>query len=161
MDLFRAEAISVIGRWCVEGDEQGITRIYTPHEAARTTPGEPPRAVATGVQQLDEYFAGQRRDFRVQLHPVKSTIFQREVWAALRNIGYGEVRTYGEVASAVHRPRAGRAVGNANHANPWPILIPCHRVVAANGLGGYGGGGYGGGGDTKRFLLELEGVDYF
>jgi O-6-methylguanine DNA methyltransferase len=88
------------------------------------------------------------------LATVKATSFQRDVWAALCDIPYGEVRTYADVAAAVQRPRATRAVGNANHVNPWPIVVPCHRVVAMHGLGGYGGG------DTvKRYLLHLEGVD--
>jgi len=89
------------------------------------------------------------------LATTRATEFQRDVWNALVDIPYGEVRTYGEVAESVNRPRASRAVGNANHVNPWPIFVPCHRVVATNGLGGYGGG------DTvKRYLLSLEGVHY-
>ena len=77
------------------------------------------------------------------------------MWGALRKIPYGQVRTYGEVADSVGRARAHRAVGNANHANPWPIVVPCHRVVSTEGLGGYGGGG-----NVKRYLLDLEGVHY-
>jgi methylated-DNA-[protein]-cysteine S-methyltransferase len=69
----------------------------------------------------------------------------------LEAIPFGQVATYADVAAAVGRPRAARAVGNANHANPWPIIIPCHRVVAATGLGGYGGGI-----EVKEFLLDLE-----
>jgi methylated-DNA-[protein]-cysteine S-methyltransferase len=92
----------------------------------------------------------------VKLSPVTATKFQHEVWKALERIPYGQVRTYSQVASAVKRPRAMRAVGNANHANPWPVIVPCHRVVAKDGLGGYGGGE-----PVKRFLLELEGVSLF
>jgi O-6-methylguanine DNA methyltransferase len=91
----------------------------------------------------------------VKLRDVEATPFQHEVWSALCDIPFGEVRTYAEVAGAVGRPRAARAVGNANHANPWPIIVPCHRVVAATGLGGYGGGER-----VKRYLLGLEGVSY-
>lgn len=96
---------------------------------------------------------GQRRHFDVPLVSVEATDFQRDVWEALVEIPYGEVRTYGDVAISVDRPRASRAVGNANHANPWPIIVPCHRVVSSTGLGGYGGGD-----EVKRFLLNLEGV---
>ena len=110
--------------------------------------------VATAARELEEYFAGTRKTFNVPLASVPSTDFQRDVWAALVEIPYGEVRTYGEVALSVNRPRASRAVGNANHVNPYPILVPCHRVVASTGIGGYGGGGE----RVKSFLLELEGV---
>jgi methylated-DNA-[protein]-cysteine S-methyltransferase len=77
------------------------------------------------------------------------------VWNALSEIPFGEVRTYGDVAAAAGRPTAVRAVGNANHVNPWPIIVPCHRVVAKSGLGGYGGGE-----EVTRFLLDLEGVHF-
>jgi methylated-DNA-[protein]-cysteine S-methyltransferase len=107
------------------------------------------------VKQLEEYFGGTRREFDVHLATERATEFQRDVWNALVEIPFGEVRTYGEVAESVERPRASRAVGNANHANPWPIFVPCHRVVATTGLGGYGGGD-----DVKRYLLDLEGVHY-
>jgi methylated-DNA-[protein]-cysteine S-methyltransferase len=86
---------------------------------------------------------------------VNATAFQHDVWAALLTIPFGEVRTYADIAVAVNRPHATRAVGNANHVNPWPIIVPCHRVVAKAGLGGYGGGE-----EVKRFLLDLEGVHY-
>jgi methylated-DNA-[protein]-cysteine S-methyltransferase len=109
--------------------------------------------VKDAATQLEQFFAGERRDFHVQLSPVAATEFQHDVWHALEGIPYGQVRTYSQVASAVKRPRAMRAVGNANHANPWPVIVPCHRVVAKGGLGGYGGGE-----NVKRFLLELEGA---
>ncbi len=86
---------------------------------------------------------------------VSATPFQRDVWDALVAIPYGEVRTYGEVARSVNRAGASRAVGNANHVNPYPVVVPCHRVVASTGLGGYGGGA-----EVKRFLLELEGAAF-
>jgi O-6-methylguanine DNA methyltransferase len=108
-----------------------------------------------GAQQLREYFHGERQSFRVPLADLSATPFQLYVWAALCDIPYGEVRTYGEIAAAVQRPKAARAVGQANHVNPWPIFVPCHRVVAKNGLGGYGGGD-----KVKRFLLDLESVHY-
>lgn len=151
MTPFIVNVPSPVGPWGVEGDERGVNRILMPHERARATRGEAPGAVAEGASQLGEYFAGTRRRFRLTLADATATNFQRDVWRALEAIPYGEVRTYAEVAEAVGRPRAARAVGNANHANPWPIIVPCHRVVASHGLGGYGGGE-----DVKRFLLALE-----
>ncbi|MHB1088821.1 MAG: methylated-DNA--[protein]-cysteine S-methyltransferase [Acidimicrobiales bacterium] len=146
---------SPVGAWGVEGDERGVTRICLPHERGASSRGRAPRPVAVAAEQLEHFFAGERRTFRVDLGVAPSTPFQRDVWDALCTIPFGEVRTYAEVAIMVDRPLAARAVGNANHANPWPVIIPCHRVVAANGLGGYGGGD-----DVKRYLLGLEGVRY-
>jgi len=143
---------SPVGAWGVAGNEAGLTRIYMPHEPFTPTVGDV-SCVTAAATQLTDYFAGVRRTFEVELAPVPATEFQRDVWRALRAIPYGEVLTYGEVAAAVRRPNASRAVGNANHANPWPVIIPCHRVVASTGLGGYGGGV-----DVKRYLLGLEGV---
>ena len=103
------------------------------------------------ARQLAEYFEGRRRDFDLPLAPA-GTQFQREVWAALREIPYGQTRTYGQIACAVGRPRACRAVGMANNRNPLPIVVPCHRVVGASGaLVGYAGGL-----EVKRQLLMLE-----
>ena len=102
-------------------------------------------------RQLDEYFAGTRRtfDFPYRLH---GTPFQEAVWAALREIPYGETRSYKDIAEAIGHPKAFRAVGMANHANPIFIAIPCYRVIGASGsLVGYGGGL-----EMKRALLELE-----
>lgn len=143
---------SPIGTWGVEGDEHGVTRVYMPSEKGASSRGTAPRCVVDAAVQLEQFFQGKRKDFDVVLRDVESTQFQREVWDALCAIPYGQVRTYAEVARAVRRPRAARAIGNANHANPWPVIVPCHRVVAASGLGGYGGGE-----DVKRYLLDLEG----
>jgi len=143
---------SPIGHWTVEGDDDGITRIWMPSERLRATRGPVAKPVSRVAEQLAEYFAGRRRSFDADLH-VEGTDFQVDVWLALTDIPYGEVRTYGEIASAVRRPHAYRAVGNANGKNPFPIVVPCHRVVASSGIGGYAGGL-----DIKRFLLALEGV---
>ena len=117
--------------------------------------GEPAEADTAVLRQCEEelaaYFAGKLRTFTVPLGPV-GTPFQLSVWEALRQIPYGETRTYGEIAAAVGRPKAVRAVGQANHVNPLPIFIPCHRVVGKGGaLTGYAGGL-----DLKRALLALE-----
>lgn len=101
--------------------------------------------------QMDEYFAGVRREFSLPL-ALHGTEFQRAVWEAIRRIPYGEVRTYGETAWMAGYPRAARAVGTACRKNPVLLLVPCHRVVAADGIGGYGGRP-----DIKRALLRLEG----
>jgi O-6-methylguanine DNA methyltransferase len=111
--------------------------------------------VEDAARQLEEYFRGEREVFDVLLDEPPATQFQRDVWSALRSLPYGATATYAEVAALTGRPRAARAVGNANHANPWPVLLPCHRVVASHGIGGYGGGEH-----LKRFLLALEGVTY-
>jgi len=107
-------------------------------------------AAIRAVGELAEYFSGKRRRFSVRLN-AEGTRFQQAVWAALRDIPYGEVRTYGEVARTIGRPQAVRAVGGACHTNPCLIFTPCHRVVAAHGLGGFGSGV-----ENKRRLLALE-----
>lgn len=102
-------------------------------------------------EQLLAYLAGELRDFDVELAPV-GTPFQAEVWAALRRVPYGTTTTYGALAAAIGRPSAVRAVGAANGRNPCCIVVPCHRVVGADGsLTGYAGGL-----GTKRLLLDLE-----
>lgn len=114
--------------------------------------GEPdPGLFGAAIDQLEAYFAGERATFDLPLAAV-GTAFQRAVWDALRQIPYGETASYGEIARRVGRPGASRAVGLANGANPISIVVPCHRVVGADGsLTGYGGGL-----ERKRFLLDLE-----
>ena len=104
------------------------------------------------VEQLGEYFAGTRTSFDLPLRPTGTT-FQKSVWAALCQIPFGQTISYGELARRVGNPSASRAVGMANGRNPIAIVIPCHRVIGANGsLTGFGGGV-----EVKRMLLELEG----
>ena len=103
------------------------------------------------ARQLEEYFAGSRRDFDLPLAPA-GTPFQQEVWLALRKIPYGQTHSYKDIACAIGRPKACRAVGMANNRNPLPIVIPCHRVVGVSGaLTGYAGGL-----EIKDALLRLE-----
>ena len=102
--------------------------------------------------QFSEYFAGARRDFTLPLY-LNGSPFEMRVWKALLKIPYGETRSYGEIAVACGNPKAARAVGQAVHRNPLPIIVPCHRVVGASNLGGYAGGL-----EVKRFLLRLEGA---
>ena len=107
--------------------------------------------LAAAARQLDEYFDGQRQAFDLTVE-LAGTPFQRRVWEALRGIGYGETVSYGELAGQLGQPTAARAVGLANGRNPVSIIVPCHRVVGADGsLTGYGGGL-----DNKQHLLELE-----
>jgi methylated-DNA-[protein]-cysteine S-methyltransferase len=102
-------------------------------------------------RELDEYFAGTLQDFTVPLSPRGST-FQKQVWQALSEIPYGETTSYGKVAASIGHPDGARAVGVANGQNPIPIIVPCHRVIGADGsLTGYGGGL-----DAKRWLLDHE-----
>lgn len=108
-------------------------------------------AFADAAEQLEEYFAGERTEFDLELNLV-GTAFQRRVWAALLTIPYGQTRSYGQIAAQLGAPKASRAVGLANGHNPISIIVPCHRVIGANGsLTGYGGGL-----NRKRVLLDME-----
>lgn len=112
---------------------------------------DPPDETRGIRRQLEEYFAGRRKEFEADLVP-RGTDFQKAVWKAIREIPYGETRSYAEIAERIGKPRAYRAVGQAASKNPIAILIPCHRVVGSDGsLTGYAGGA-----DLKTRLLELE-----
>jgi O-6-methylguanine DNA methyltransferase len=114
---------------------------------------ESPNLLRPYKEQLDEYFSGLRREFTFPLD-LRGTDFQLACWRSLLAIPYGETRTYADIARAVGKPNAFRAVGMANNRNPVAIVVPCHRVIASDGtLCGYGGGL-----DVKRKLLELEGA---
>lgn len=133
-------------------DEQGRLEELGFRESSR----ESPRISNDVRKQLDEYFAGRRREFTIELAP-KGTAFQIAVWNELLKIPYGDTISYSELALRIGKPNAVRAVGTANGANPIPIIIPCHRVIGANGsLTGYGGGI-----ERKQWLLALEGRRLF
>lgn len=107
--------------------------------------------IVEAISQLEDYFKKKRKNFDLPLK-LKGTEFQEKCWDALQEIPYGETRTYKDIAEAVNSPKAYRAVGLANNRNPISIIVPCHRVIGANGkLVGYGGGL-----DKKEFLLKLE-----
>jgi methylated-DNA-[protein]-cysteine S-methyltransferase len=154
---------SPVGPLLAEYDAGAVTGLHFWRQGEHPPAGTidaPPRGDALGARlerELDEYFAGARREFSVPLRP-GGTDFQRSVWAALRRVAYGETRSYGEIARELGRPGASRAVGQANGRNPIPILIPCHRVLAADGgIGGYlGDWGAGEGIALKRWLLTHE-----
>jgi O-6-methylguanine DNA methyltransferase len=111
-----------------------------------------PRALQPFQKQFEQYFSGRRRDFDLPLDFGLATPFEKKVWRALSKIPFGATRSYQWLATAVSRPRAFRAAGNANGKNPLPIIVPCHRVTRKNGdLGGYSTGLR-----TKRLLLDLE-----
>ena len=134
-----------------DGELGAITRLYLPGDP---TPRLMPHATVLleqGREQLLDYLAGLRRDFDLPLAP-EGTPFQQRVWAQLRRIPWGETRSYAQLARAVDCPKGFRAVGLANSRNPIPILIPCHRVIAADGsLGGWRGGP-----QLKQALLDVE-----
>jgi methylated-DNA-[protein]-cysteine S-methyltransferase len=156
--MFWCEVDSPIGTLLLAGDASALRLI---HFQAGLRPLRPPRdwradaaPFRGAVRQLAEYFAGTRRAFSVPLAPV-GTAFQLAVWQALQAIPYGETVAYGELARRLGRAGAARAVGLANGSNPLPVIIPCHRVIGADGaLTGFGGGL-----PIKRALLRLEGAD--
>ena len=140
---------SPIGKLYLTGEGKTITGLY--FQEPLGTFEAAAEAAADAEDQLRRYFAGELKIFQLPLRP-EGTAFQRAVWQALQTIPYGETRSYGQIAAQIGRPKASRAVGMANNRNPISILIPCHRVVGADGsLTGYGGGL-----DKKEFLLKLE-----
>jgi len=151
------ESISVTTNWGIltaVAENGAVVRLYLPGETPEETlTGSRSVLLEKAASELQEYFSGRRRNFDLPLDP-DGTDFQRKVWQELCRIPYGTVATYGEIARRLGIPHGSRAVGQANHRNPIPIIIPCHRVVAAgNHIGGYGGGI-----GLKIRLLSLEGI---
>lgn len=157
--MFYSFAASPLGELLLAGCETNLRVIRFPDDTGTAAEPEPEwqrrdDVFAAAKAQLAEYFAGERRSFSLPLAP-KVTPFQASVLQALQAIPYGETRSYRDVARCLGRPRAVRAVGGANARNPLPIVIPCHRVVGADGrLTGFGGGL-----PAKRYLLGLEQPD--
>ena len=142
---------SPIGGLLLESDSGAISGLRMEPFEIPADARRDPSAFAEAEAQLRSYFAGERTTFDLPLAPC-GTPFQLRVWEALREIPYGETATYGEVAAAVGKPEAVRAVGAANGSNPIAVIVPCHRVIGADGtLTGYGGGL-----ERKRILLDLE-----
>jgi methylated-DNA-[protein]-cysteine S-methyltransferase len=146
---------SPIGELLLVGDERSLHGLYMQEGRKPARIGAHWRPAATpfaGVRaQLREYFAGERSRFDVSL-TLGGSAFERRVWTALREIAYGETVSYGEIARRIGCPTAARAVGLANGRNPIAVIVPCHRVIGADG----GLTGYGGGLERKRALLALE-----
>src|SRR5579875_345650 len=152
--LLTSQFDSPIGLFGLAAEEDGTVVQVTLPGLGRVPDGRPSNAVLAPVlEALGRYFAGDPPVWAFRYRPAGSP-FQQRVWAALETIPYGDTRSYGAVAGAVGCPGAARAVGAANRANPLPVVIPCHRVVAADGaLTGYAGRrGLG----IKRYLLDLE-----
>ena len=150
---------SPIGRLMLTSDGAALTGLFmepsrkVPQPDEGWTPDLTVAPLAETVRQLNEYFAGVRREFDLPLQ-FEGTMFQRRVWNELTQIPYGETWSYGQLASRIGNPGASRAVGLANGRNPISILVPCHRVIGADGsLTGYGGGL-----ERKRWLLAHEGL---
>lgn len=143
---------SPVGILKIAEDDQGITEVSFQDEKG-TDQREGNLYLQETQRQLEEYFAGSRRSFDVPLS-LKGTEFQKKVWHALMEIPYGHTACYQEVAAMIGNEKASRAIGNANHHNPVVIIVPCHRVINADGsIGGYGGGI-----ERKKYLLNLEGI---
>jgi len=144
-----------VGDMMVIGDDEVVRFVHLPdsfteRHFAPERAGSP-KAVRAAVEQIDAYFAGALTEFSLPLEPA-GTDFQRRVWFALAAIPYGTTESYGQLATRVGNPKACRAVGLANGRNPLPLVLPCHRVIGANGsLTGYGGGL-----DLKKRLLDHE-----
>jgi methylated-DNA-[protein]-cysteine S-methyltransferase len=146
---------SPVGRLTVVGEGDDLVGLYFDKDPLaakmRATGVKDDGRLRSTVVQLEEYFAGTRTRFDLSLVP-SGTAFQKKVWSALVQIPFGATATYGEIARAISRPDASRAVGGANHRNPIAIIIPCHRVIGTDGSMT----GYGGGLPRKRILLDLE-----
>jgi O-6-methylguanine DNA methyltransferase len=158
-----ARSNSPIGRFRVATTEIGLAYLELPHSSGRGMRAFletqiPERKCVddvgpnkAAIEQVFEYLASERTHFDIPLD-LRGTPFQRAVWDVLLKIPYGESRSYADVARAIGRPTAQRAVGSANNANPVSLVVPCHRVIAADGsLGGYGGGQ-----ELKARLLAME-----
>lgn len=144
-----------VGEITIVGAGGVVTGVYHQHHEPEPNSwlfgARDDRALAAAADQLLEYFAGDRTDFTIATR-TRGTEFQERVWGVIREIPFGETRSYGEIAAAAGNPKAVRAVGLANWANPLTVLVPCHRVLSASGkLNGYAGGI-----ENKRRLLAHE-----
>jgi methylated-DNA-[protein]-cysteine S-methyltransferase len=145
---------TVIGRICIAETDNTITHLLLPGESAPAGSTEAQTVLLLkAADELREYFAGKRKSFDLPLSP-QGTAFQQSVWNSLLQIPYGETRSYKQIAELIGCPAGCRAVGGANNRNPISIIIPCHRVIGANGSMV----GYGGGLKLKEYLLALEAV---
>ena len=154
--LLHTEMASPVGPLHLFANEEGLTCLYMNIQRYEMPDGEEGSnsILEQAKQELTEYFEGSRREFSVPLDP-HGTDFRKSVWAELMNIPFGKTISYGELAKRLGDPLLTRAVGTANGANPISIIIPCHRVIGANGhLTGYGGGI-----ERKRWLLDHEAED--
>jgi len=156
--LFSTDVSTSLGTIRIDADDKGLTRIFLPGESAAPTDcttrnrgGSLPAFIASAAEQIREYCTGRRRVFDLPLS-LAGTPFQLLVWDHIRRIPYGRTMTYGEIAREFGGVGKARAVGGAAHANPLPLVIPCHRVIGSNG----GLTGFAGGLELKKVLLEIE-----
>jgi O-6-methylguanine DNA methyltransferase len=154
--LFYVRTTSPVGPLFLAASTKGLVRLEFEARMQKLNPDtiqlhESKRALAPYIRELNDYFAGQRREFSIPLD-LRGTDFQLACWHALLEIPYGQTRSYRDIAQAIGHPHAYRAVGMSNNRNPVAIVVPCHRVIASSGsLCGYGGGL-----DIKRKLLDME-----
>jgi methylated-DNA-[protein]-cysteine S-methyltransferase len=156
--IYQSHTTSPLGDVLLAATPQGLAGVWFVHRQEHlpdsrqwVTDNAHPTLMAAATQ-LREYFDGQRQTFEIQLQPAWGTLFQRAVWQALQRIPYGHTSTYGDIARDIDNPKAVRAVGAAIGQNPHSIIVPCHRVLGANGsLTGFAGGL-----DRKKHLLALE-----
>lgn len=170
--IHRAHVETQLGTWLIAGTETGLAFLSPDAASAEEsfakflarfegeTRGDVQVEESSGflgeaTSQLLEYARGERNEFELALD-LRGTQFELSVWRALQEIPFGETRTYGQIARELGDPGASRAVGGANGRNPLPVVVPCHRVVASNGLGGYSGGA-----GVKETLLAHEGALLF
>lgn len=150
---------SPVGRLGLMGEGDGLISLALPYYPVPMVMERETPVLREARQQLAAYFAGKLQIFDIPLR-LEGTPFRLKVWEQLRQIPYGQAISYGELARRVGQPGAARAVGGANRHNPIPIIVPCHRVLAADGtLGGYSGN-CNGSADVKRALLKLEGLNF-
>ncbi len=159
MSVFYRYHDSAIGRLFLSGDDSGLQQLLMDVERHPWTIGTDWQLAGKQFDdvclQLDEYFAGRRKSFDLRLAP-QGTVFQQQVWKALQDIPYGQTSYYSRLAEQIGNPKAVRAVGTANGANPISVIIPCHRVIGRDGsLTGYAGGL-----QRKAQLLTLEGASF-
>lgn len=151
MEIYRTSYKSPIGTILIEATNEGIHAVNFVDERPSEIQSASNPHLSECVKQLDEYFNSKRQNFSLTLNP-KGTAFQQNVWEALLKIPFGQTRTYGQIAASIGNEKAARAVGMANNKNKIGIIIPCHRVIGANGkLVGYGGGLW-----RKEWLLAHE-----
>ena len=142
---------TILGNCLIIENQGFLTSLLINTEVIVERTAEPTPILTQAAAQLKEYLAGQRQNFDLPLKPI-GTPYQQKVWNQLRSIPYGQTRSYQEIAAALGNRKAARAVGSANHRNPLPIFIPCHRVIGKNGsLVGYAYGV-----NTKEKLLKIE-----
>jgi methylated-DNA-[protein]-cysteine S-methyltransferase len=156
--LLQSRSTSPLGEVMLAATEHGLAGVWFVNgqqhmpDTSGWQPNDTHPTLKAAAHQLAEYFRGQRHTFEVTLHPIWGTPFQRTVWQALQRIPFGHTRTYGDIARDIGNPKAVRAVGAAIGQNPHTIIVPCHRVVGANGsLTGFAGGL-----ERKKFLLAHE-----